>query len=369
MHLIHRTLIFMVSISLFFCASAHANVQKEEVSLHHSCEPNSNKQHELNEAQYVLIGGVQQWVTIKGKHCANPIVLMVHGGPGNPLSLYHDSLFKDFEENFTIVHWDQRGSGRTYQAQFETGKLTLEKITNQNLSVALLVKDGLGVSDYIRNRLGQEKVIISGASWGSFLATKMVHSAPNKFHFYVGLSQLVNGHKNYTESYKKVKAIALDRNDQVALDTLNRIGPPIWVNPASFGKLRRIISKYEGETTSNPLQWKTANEYLRETSDPTYIFAEEFSFLKFIGLDDDGMIHDIALDECCTHIEIPIYLIQGQKDLLTVPAVTKRYFDEITAPEKEYIQIENSGHDTNVDMLKIQLDTLKAGAAKFIKEK
>lgn len=369
MNLIHKTLIIVVSISLFSCSLNQAKVQNEEVFLHQSCQPKSNKKHQLNEAQYVLIGGVQQWVTIKGKNCSNPIVLMVHGGPGHPLSLYHDSLFKDFEENFTIVHWDQRGSGRTYQAQFETGKLSLEKITNQNLSVDLLVRDGLEVSDYIRNRLGQEKVVISGSSWGSFLATRMVHSAPNKFHFYVGLSQLVNGHNNYTESYKKVKTIALERDDKATLDILNRIGPPNWSNPASFGKLRRIISRYESETTSSPLQWKIANEYLSETSAPTYIFAKEFSFLKFIGLDGDGMIHDIALNECCTHLEIPVYLIQGQKDLLTVPAVTKRYFDEIKAPEKKYIQIENSGHDANVDMLKIQLDTLNVGAAKFIKEK
>ena len=368
MNLMSRSLISIVLISLFSCSSNQANVQKEEVLLHHSCQPESNKKSELNEAQYVLIGGVLQWVTIKGKNCSNPVVLMVHGGPGNPLGIYHDSLFQDFEENFTIVHWDQRGSGRTYQAQFETGKLTLDKITNKNLSIDLLVKDGLEVSDYIRKRLGKEKVIISGSSWGSFLATKMAHSAPNKYYFYVGLSQLVNGRKNYAESYKKVKTMAIERNDKVALDILNRIGPPDWTSPASFGKLRRIVRRYESETTDNPVQWQVEEEYLSEVSSPTYIFAEEFSFLKFVGLNGDGMVRNIALDECCTHLKIPIYLIQGRKDLLTVPAVTKEFFEKIKAPEKEYIEIENSGHDANIEMLQTHLDKLNAGAAKFIKE-
>jgi len=366
MNLVERSLIIMF-ISLFSCFSNQAQV-KEKVSLHESYQPKSNINSELNEAQYVLIGGVPQWVTIKGKDCSNPIVLMVHGGPGNPLSMYHDCLFEDFEENFTIVHWDQRGSGKTYLAQFEAEELTLDMITNNKLSVDLLVKDGLEVSDYIRNRLGQEKIIISGSSWGSFLATKMVHAAPNKFYFYVGLSQLVNGNKNYAESYKKVKKIAVERGDKAALDILNKMGPPSWSHPSSFGKLRRIIRRYESETANNPVEWEVSKEYL-EYSDSRYsLFSEEFSFLKFIGLNGDGMINDVVLDECCTHLKIPIYIIQGQKDLLTVPEVTKEFFDEIAAPDKEYIQIENSGHDANLDMLNMQLDMLKAGAAKYIKK-
>lgn len=368
MNLLPKFLVFIVLISVFSCSSNQAEAI-EKITLHPSCQPKSNETAELNEAQYVPIGGVSQWVSIKSKDCSNPIILMVHGGPGNPLSKYHDSLFQNFEEDFTIVHWDQRGSGRTYQAQFEAAKLTLDMITNSNLSAGLLVKDGLEIGDYLRDRLGQEKIIISGSSWGSFLATKMVHAAPNRFHFYVGLSQLVNGYKNYSESYKKVKTIAIERDDKTALHILNRIGPPPWSNPASFGKLRSIIRRYENETASNPVQWQVSKEYLSEFSDSRYsVFSEEFSFLKFIGLNNDGMINDIALDECCTHLKIPIYIIQGNKDLLTVPKVTKGYFDKIVAPYKEYIQIENSGHDANADMLNMQLDIFKAGAEKHIKQ-
>jgi pimeloyl-ACP methyl ester carboxylesterase len=361
-----RSLIILF-ISLFSFFSNQAQVE-EKVRLHESCQPKSNVKSELNESQYVLIGGVQQWVTIKGKDCSNPIVLMVHGGPGIPLSKYHDSLFKDFEEHFTIVHWDQRGSGRTYLAQFDSEELTLDMLTNNKLTVDLLVKDGLEVSDYIRNRLGKEKIIISGSSWGSFLATKMVHEAPNKFHFYVGLSQLVSGSKNYAESYKKVKSIAAELGDKTALDILDNMGPPSWSHPSSFGKLRRIISRYENETASNPVEWKVSKEYSKYSDSRYSMFSEEFSFLKYIGLSDDGMINDVALDECCTYLEIPIYIIQGRKDLLTVPEVTKEFFEEIVAPNKEYIQIENSGHDANLDMLRMQLDILKAGATKYIKK-
>ncbi|MEM9362780.1 MAG: alpha/beta fold hydrolase [Bacteroidota bacterium] len=358
-------IILFISLLTFYSIQAQV---EEKVNLHKSCQPISNVKSELNEAQYVLINGVPQWVTIKGRDCSNPVVLMVHGGPGIPLSKYHDSLFKDFEEYFTIVHWDQRGSGRTYLAQLDSEELTLDMLTNNELAVDLLVKDGLEVSDYIRNRLGKEKIIISGSSWGSFLATKMVHEAPNKFHFYVGLSQLVSGSKNYAESYKKVKTIASERGDKAALDILTKMGPPSWSHPSSFGKLRRIISKYENETVSNPVEWKISEEYSNFSDSRYSMFSEEFSFLKYIGLSDDGMINDVALDECCTHLEIPVYIIQGNKDLLTVPEVTKEFFEEIAAPNKEYILIENSGHDANLDMLKMQLEILKVGTTKYIKK-
>lgn len=246
--------------------------------------------------------------------------------------------------------------------------LSRPPLCRNNLSVDLLASDGLEVTNYIRKRLGHEKIIISGSSWGSFLATKMAHSAPNKYHFYVGLSQIVNGRKLYTESYKKVKSIAIEKNDQATLNILNSIGPPFWSQPASFGKLRRTIKKYEDESVSQLADWKMANEYLSEQTKRAYIFGEEFSFLKYIGLNGDGMVHNIALDKCCNQFKIPIYIIQGQKDLLTVPRVTREYFKKIKAPVKEYIPLEHSAHDQTIEMLQAYLDTLNAGVSRFIEK-
>jgi hypothetical protein len=44
----------------------------------------------IDEANYVEVGGIQQWVTIRGEDRTNPILLFLHGGPGdatNPTSL------------------------------------------------------------------------------------------------------------------------------------------------------------------------------------------------------------------------------------------------------------------------------------------
>ncbi|WP_051264053.1 alpha/beta hydrolase [Teredinibacter turnerae] len=365
MSLFKRIIIIALAASLFSCAANQSKHTMEEVQLHSSCQTQNNTGLEINEGRYVVIGGVKQWVTIKGKSCSNPVVLMVHGGPGNPLSVYHDSLFREFETEFTIVHWDQRGAGRTYLAQFETENLTLDNIVSSSLSVDLLVSDGLEVSDYIRSRLGKDKLIISGSSWGSFLAVKMVQSEPNQFYFYIGQSQLVNGQKNYAASYKKVKNIAKEKRDEFALRTLYKIGEPLWKHPASFGRFRRIVKRYEDQLVIHPAQWKVGSEYQMEVSEPTYIFAEEFSFLRFTGFDRDGMVQDVNLYGCCTKFEIPIYLLQGHNDLLTLPEVTEDYYNKIIAPKKEYVLLEYSGHEQTKESLQLLLNKLREGASKI----
>ena len=319
------------------------------------------------ESGYISIGGIEQWVRIEGTNVQNPILLIVHGGPGNPLSLYHESLYRTWENDFTIVHWDQRGSGKTFEANQETGELTMEKLAKTDLDIELLISDGLEVTDYLRKRFGHEKLILSGTSWGSVLAVRMAVEAPEKYHFYVGLSQLVNYHQNMPASFNLVRSMAEKRQDQTSIETLEAIGSPPWQDPRSFGKLRRIIRFYENEIVSPLPDLKIGTEYQAESTRAAYFSGEEFSFVKFVGLKGDGMAQKIALDKCCTKFEIPVYFIQGQDDLLTTAKVTESYFQSLKAPSKEYIPLEKCGHDPNIRMLKTQLDTLRAGIKTHLK--
>lgn len=70
----------------------------------------------VHEAGFITIGGIEQWVVVDGADCGNPVVVMVHGGPGNPNTPFARNLFGDWENDFTIVQWDQRGSGKTCSA-------------------------------------------------------------------------------------------------------------------------------------------------------------------------------------------------------------------------------------------------------------
>lgn len=338
------------------CSAESASTAKEGESL---CDVAGDKNTLISEQGYVRIGGIEQWVTVRGTRCSNPVILFVHGGPGNPMSLYSESLYRGWENEFTLVHWDQRGSGKTYEANQEPGELTVERLNKTELTIDLIVKDGLEVTDYVRKRLGKEKLVITGTSWGSVVAVRMVHERPESYLFYMGLSQIVNYHENVKKSYEAVLSRARVRADRAALDVLNEIGPPSWVNPKSFGKLRRIIRGYESEFSEDMPELRISGAYESDRSRAAYESGEEFSFVKFVGLRGDGMAQGIALDQSHTEFEIPVFLIQGTEDLLTVPEVTESYFEKIKAPEKSYVKIERCGHDPNLRMLNKQLDMLR----------
>lgn len=316
----------------------------------------------LNTQDYIQIGGISQWVTIKGSHASNPVILFVHGGPGNPLSLYSDSVYQGWEREFTLVHWDQRGSGKTYEVNQEVGELTIERLQQTELSIDLLVRDGLELTDYLLEHLGKRKLIITGSSWGSVLAVKMAQAAPANYHFYVGLSQLVNYHRNMQTSYQLILAKALERNDQANLGILASIGKPPWTNPRSFGQLRKIIRAYEQDVVDGLPELKIEDDrYLSDHARAAYFSGEEFSFVKFVGLEGNGMAQSIELDKTALAFDIPVYLIQGEADLLTVPDVTREYFNKFKAPTKEYISVAKTGHDPTTHMLNTQLEVIRRG--------
>ncbi|WP_300751082.1 alpha/beta fold hydrolase, partial [Janthinobacterium sp.] len=135
----------------------------------------------IHEQGYVPINGIEQWITINGARCGNPVILFLHGGPGNPLSPFADNIYSGWEQDYTLVQWDQRGAGMTYgkNRPTEDTKLSLEQMRD----------DGIAVATYLQQHLGQQKVILMGSSWGSILGVYMARARPDLFHAYIGTAQ------------------------------------------------------------------------------------------------------------------------------------------------------------------------------------
>lgn len=68
----------------------------------------------IDEARYVEAGGIQQWITIRGEDRNNPVLLFLHGGPGDATNRWGYAGFRLWLKHFTVVQWDQRGAGRTF---------------------------------------------------------------------------------------------------------------------------------------------------------------------------------------------------------------------------------------------------------------
>ena len=307
----------------------------------------------VDETGYVAIGGIRQWVTIEGENCANPVVLIVHGGPGNPNTPFAHNLFGNWAKEFTVVQWDQRGSGKTY-AESKPGEgevLTMERLT----------KDGVEVARYATSRLGKRKVILMGGSWGSALSVNMAMAAPDLFHAYVGTAQLVNYQADVAAGYAKAVALAKSASDADSLGKLEKLGPPPWTDPRAFGILRRVTRKYEALSTDAPPKgWFAFGPgYDTPAYEAAYEAGEDYSFLNFVGLAGDGMGPGIDLRKLGVRFAMPVTLLQGDEDLVTPPEVSRAYFDDLVAPRKEFVPLAHTGHDPNRTMIDAQYAVLQ----------
>jgi pimeloyl-ACP methyl ester carboxylesterase len=307
----------------------------------------------IDEKGFVPIGGIEQWVRIKGGSCANPIVLIVHGGPGNPTTPWADKVYKTWEKDFTIVQWDQRGAGKTF------GRNPMKD--DDALEIERLRDDGIEVARYAAKRFGKRKVILMGGSWSSVLGVYMAKSHPEMFCGVVSSSQVVGNAVSQRGSYDATLALARAAADADSVGKLEAMGPPPWTDPRQPGIIRRIMRKYEALSTEPaPQAWWTPDpEYASPKDEADYTAGEDYSWLQFVGLKGDGIASKIDLFKLGPKFDLPFYMVQGEQDLLTMPAPSKRYFDFIQAPHKEFVLVPRAGHDPNPPMVDVQYRLLK----------
>ncbi|MFC4442545.1 alpha/beta fold hydrolase [Caulobacter henricii] len=333
----------IITAALVLATSLGAVAQAAPVPARPACQP-------INEESFVRIGGIEQWVTIKGSCRDNPVVLVLHGGPGNPISPFADALYGPWEKDVTLVQWDQRGAGKTFGRNPDNAPLTIEG----------MAQDGIEVATYLTAHLGQKKVVLVVGSWSSVLGVHMAKARPELFQAYIGTGQLVRNPDNQIASYQKVMALARAAGDTATVTTLEALGPPPWINPRAFGTLRRATRVYEAKTAKPAPKawWAPAAPYATDAAQADYEAGEEFSFIQFVGMKGDGMLSHVDLPALGPAFAIPMHFVQGSEDLVTTPEVARAYYDSITAPRKTWRLVTDAGHDPNESLLAAQHDIL-----------
>lgn len=345
--------IFLLSLTISSFANAQTGIIKND----------SIPKNQISEEKYILINGIEQWVTIKG-NSSKPIILFIHGGPGSPVSPYIDVLYKDLEKDFIVVQWDQRGTGRTYGRNAPPEELTPAYLKAHLLTLEQMTSDGVAVSEYLLKYLGKQKIILFGTSWGSALGVKIVTKRPDLFYAYVGHSQIVDPTITI-EKYTKIYKMAEDKNDDDALKILNTIGKPPYARAKSVGQLYRVIKKYEkANSTPAPSNWFVLSpEYDNDIDNKNRNDGDDYSFVNFTGdsvLGIQSMSASINLMKDNLDFKIPVYLIQGNEDILTPKEMSKKYFDKINAPKKEYFLLPNAAHGLNLSVVETQYKIFKS---------
>ena len=317
-----------------------------------------NAQNPVNKKEFLSIGGIDQWVTIKGEDSSKPVILFIHGGPGSTITPYADNTFAGWEKDFVLVQWDQRGAGRTYGKNAPVEQ-TAEFFQTNPLTIAQMTADGIEVAEYLIKYLDKKKVILFGTSWGSALATKMALKRPDLFYAYVGHSQMVNPSEDIITVYKMTYKMAEEASDQSSLEILEAIGAPPYDEAKNLGKMIRVVKKYEAaNSTSAPEDWwKVVSEYDNEEDGKARYEGDDYSFINYAGhapLGIKPMMDDINLLEEGLEFKIPVYFIQGEADILTSKEFTQPYFDQLQAPEKELFLVPGAAHGFNESVVETQ---------------
>jgi pimeloyl-ACP methyl ester carboxylesterase len=316
-------LLLIVSGALLALRVHRQQVTAQAIAIH---TPNG-----IDEGVYVKIGGIDQWIQIRGQDRNNPVLLCVHGGPGGSW-LPQTALFLPWEKEFTLVQWDQRGAGKTLET-------TGGSIAN-SMSVDRMAQDGIEVSEFLRNHLHKDKIILLGHSWGSILGIHMVKQRPDLFYAYVGTGQVSNMPKAQQMSYAYVLEKARAANDTKAVRNLEAIGPPPLGSMDKIGMFFQTLAKYEFESDRNA--------GLGVFSAPNYSLWDIYNLIRgFARIPTFRVYHEMLsanLSSLGPDFKIPIFFFQGAEDERTQAPLAKEYLEWIKAPRKEFVLLEGGGH-------------------------
>jgi len=290
----------------------------------------------INEAAFVKIGGIDQWIVIRGQNIDNPVLLVLHGGPGATTGPLAPS-FLGWEKDFTFVQWDQRGAGKTFG---KSGPL------DPGVTIDRMAQDGVEVTEFLRRRLHKDRVILLGWSWGSILGIEMAKERPDLFYAYVGTGQIVNVRKNYAFGYARLLDDARARGDRRAIGDLEAIGPPPHDSIRKLGVHTRQALAYEAGAPST-LETLSAilcapGYTLRDARD--WASGFDTSQNHFFGETMSGPLMDVDLPALGTDFAVPIFVFQGADDNIAPAELARAYVDSLRAPQKQFVAIADGGH-------------------------
>lgn len=293
----------------------------------------------IERTEKVRMGGVDQWVSIRGMDRRNPVLVFLHGGPGYVATPMAWWFGRGWEEYFTVVHWDQRASGRTHL-------LTDVETIKPTLTPDRALADAEELVAWTRKTLGKEKVILVGHSAGSWLGLHMAQRHPEWLHAYVGVGQAVNVREGERRGWAFAMDAARRDGNAKAIGELQSIAPyPAAGKPIGIPELytqRRWVAHYGG--TMAYRRDNSADSALARLS-PDYT-DEEIRHLW----DGNALATPILLppmlerDPVTPELKVPIILFAGRHDTNVNADVGAEWLATLKAPEKHIVWFENSAH-------------------------
>ena len=293
--------------------------------------------------KYIEINGCRQNILIMCTDPSNPVLLIVHGGPGcpdRPLIKKYSSSLSAF---YTVVCWDQRGSGLSY--------------VKEHLTIDMLLSDLKAVVEYLREKYSQEKLYIAGHSWGAYLGVRFAYMCPDYVKYYIGTGQEISVILSETDRYLFVREQAGKRNKTKVLKKLDRFGEPEGYHYRYNDKKAKayvagLVLTYAGYFSKNGEKSPAGYilSYLRLYTGSYKLKTLELA--KGIIKSLTTLYNEMDLNDsvsCIKELKMPVLLISGEEDMICPVPTAQRWFDSLSAPEKKYVIIKNASHMVNFE--------------------
>jgi len=277
------------------------------------------------------IGGMEQWVLMRGYNINYPVLLWLHGGPGSTQMPVH-KYNSDLEKEFIVVHWDQRGAGKSNPKNFDESTMTVQQF----------IDDAHELTQYLKRRFNQEKIYLLGHSWGTQIGIEMAFTYPEDYFAYIGVSQLVDPERGNEIAYHWLTETIKQTGNQKDARALDNIGSPPYNEHERFVKFINMVNRFGGsfDISMASLAW-------------TALQASEYKikdYMAWINGSNRGSgpmweeTQKLNAIEQFNKIDIPVYFFSGKNDYNTPLSLVEEYYENLQAKNKEMVVFENSAH-------------------------
>ena len=291
--------------------------------------------HGIAEERFVKIDGVDQWVEIRGEDENNPVLLVVHGGPGSSCSMFTPHL-RSWEKHFTVVQWDQRGCGKTLArtGRNGSGKITMDRLT----------QDGIEVVEYLCARCQRDRIFLLANSFGTTFGMDIARRRPDLLYAYIGADQNVGmvreRYETQREAIERLRAAGFIKGARA----LDRIGcdPTSW-SPDDFTAVARWTMK------SDPQGFRRTMKFLKNSIwyAPGWKLNDIRTFISGMNFSLEQLLPEASRYDAWrqgTRFEVPIFIYQGENDVVLPPKLARAFFMDLIAPSKRMTLISDVGH-------------------------
>ncbi|MGY1457672.1 MULTISPECIES: alpha/beta fold hydrolase [unclassified Luteimonas] len=289
--------------------------------------------------EQVRLGGIDQWISVRGADRDNPVLLYLHGGPAQPMMPASWTFQRAWEDYFTVVQWDQRASGKTHRANDPAA-------VADTIHIERYVEDAIELIALLRARFGKDKVVLMGHSWGTIVGMEVLLKRPDWLHAYVGLGQIISIEENESLGYEYALRRARTEGNREAIAELEALAPYPGSEPLHrdrIGMQRKWSIHYGGLSgyRSNADQYFASQRLSPDYSESDRRAIHEGSMLTL----DRIMAEWNAVDfRAVREVGAPVVMFMGRHDYTTPSQQAADWVARVDAPGKDAVWFEHSAH-------------------------